>query len=163
MNDLSTMNYLNSIVEQIKTIDTTDLPENVSDEAVNTIVEEQKTFFWVRLYIKDEQPNIEIGDDVTIHYTTSGEKMTTKFICYGKQGLDKDNGELVTHYNTEDDKKVLCLMIDEKVVNFSDEIPFIRTLFKTGRHFEYQLVRRDELQFIIDKNNIILDYYDTSF
>jgi hypothetical protein len=24
-------------------------------------------------------------------------------------------------------------------------------------------VRRDELQFIIDKNNIILDYYDTSF
>jgi hypothetical protein len=54
-------------------------------------------------------------------------------------------------------------MVDEKTVNFSKEIPFIRTLFKTGRHFEYQLVRRDELQFIIDKNNIILDYYDTSF
>jgi hypothetical protein len=166
MNNLNTMNYLDSIVEQIKTIDTTylpDLPENVSDDTVNTIIEEQRTFFWIRLYIKDEQPNIEVGDDVTIHYIPSGEKMTTKFICYGKQGLDKDNGELVTHYNTEDDKKVLCLMIDEKMVNFSEDIPFIRTLFKTGRHFEYQLVRRDELLFIIDKNNIILDYYDTSF
>ena len=117
----------------------------------------------IRLYIKDEQPNIEIGDDITIHYTPSGEKMTTKFICYGKQGLDKDNGELVTHYNTEDDKKVLCLMIDEKTVNYSNEIPFIRTLFKTGRHFEYQLIKREELLFVIDKNDIVLDYYDTSF
>lgn len=161
--NLSKNNYLEDILEKIRTIDTTELSDNVTNEAVNTIIEEQRTFFWIRLYIKDEQPNIEIGDDVTILYTPSGEKMTTKFICFGKQGLDKDNGELVTHYNTEDDKKVLCLMIDEKTVNFSNEIPFIRTLFKTGRHFEYQLVRRDELQFIIDKNNIILDYYDTSF
>lgn len=163
MSNLSTINYLDGIVEKIRTIDTTELSDGVSNEAVNTVIEEQRTFFWVRLYIKDEQPNIEVGDDVTILYTPSGEKMTTKFICFGKQGLDKDNGKLVTHYNTEDDKKVLCLMIDEKIVNFSNEIPFIRTLFKTGRHFEYQLVRRDELQFIIDKNNIILDYYDTSF
>ena len=163
MSNLSTMSYLDSIVEQIKTIDTTDLSDNVSDDAVQKIVEEQKTYFWIRLFIKDEQPNIEIGDDVIINYTPSGEKLTTKFICYGKQGLDKDNGELVTHYNTEDDKKVLCLMIDEKIVNYSEEITFIRTLFRTGRHFEYQLVKRDELQFIIDKNNIILDYYDTSF
>ena len=157
------MKYINSIVEQIKTIDTTDLSDNVSDEAVQKVVEEQKTFFWIRLYIKDEQPNIEIGDDITIHYTPSGEKMKTKFICYGKQGLDKDNGKLVTHYNTENNKKVLCLMIDEKIVNFSEDIPFIRTLFKTGRHFEYQMIKRDELLFIIERNNIILDYYDTSF
>lgn len=163
MNDLSTMNYLDNIVEQIKNIDSTNLPDNVSNEVVEKVVEEQKVFFWIRLYIKDEEPNIEIGDNIIIHYTPSGEKMKTKFICYGKQGLDKDSGEIVTHYNTEDDKKVLCLMIDEKTVNFSEEIPFIRTLFKTGRHYEYQLVRRDELQFLIEKNNIILDYYDTSF
>jgi len=163
MNDLSTMNYLDNIVEQIKNIDSTNLPDNVSNEVVEKVVEEQKVFFWIRLYIKDEEPNIEIGDNIIIHYIPSGEKMKTKFICYGKQGLDKDSGEIVTHYNTEDDKKVLCLMIDEKTVNFSEEIPFIRTLFKTGRHYEYQLLRRDELQFLIEKNNIILDYYDTSF
>lgn len=163
MSDLLTMNYRDTLIEQIKGIDTTDLSDNVSDAAINKVIEEQKVFFWIRLYIKDEEPNIEIGDNIIIHYTPSGEKVKTKFICYGKQGLDKDSGEIVTHYNTEDDKKVLCLMIDEKTVNFSEEIPFIRTLFKTGRHYEYQLVRRDELQFLIEKNNIILDYYDTSF
>ena len=54
-------------------------------------------------------------------------------------------------------------MIDEKVVNYNDDIPFIRTLFKIGRHFQYQIVKRNELQFIIERNNIVLDYYDTSF
>ena len=163
MSDLLTMNYRDTLIEQIKVIDTTDLSDNVSDKAINEVIEEQKVYFWIRLYIKDEQPNIEIGDDINIEWTPSGEKLTTKFICYGKQGSDKDQGDEMTQYNTEDDKKVLCLMINEKDVNYNDDIPFIRTLFKTGRHFEFQLVKRDELLFIINKNNIILDYYDTSF
>ena len=163
MSDLLTMNYRDTLIEQIKGIDTTDLSDNVSDKAINEVIEEQKVYFWIRLYIKDEQPNIEIGDDINIEWTPSGEKLTTKFICYGKQGSDKDLGDEMTQYNTEDDKKVLCLMINEKDVNYNDDIPFIRTLFKTGRHFEFQLVKRDELLFIINKNNIILDYYDTSF
>jgi hypothetical protein len=54
----------------------------------------------------------------------------------------KDNGDLITQYNSEDDKKVLCLMIDEKLVIGIKK--FIRTLFKTGRHYEFQLVKRDE-------------------
>ena len=163
MSDLLTMNYRDTLIEQIKGIDTTDLSDNVSDKAINKVIEEQKIYFWIRLYIKDEQPNIEVGDDINIEYSPSGEKLTTKFICYGKQGSDKDQGDEMTQYNTEDDKKVLCLMINEKDVNYNDDIPFIRTLFKTGRHFEFQLVKRDELLFVITKNNIILDYYDTSF
>lgn len=163
MSNLSTMDYRDTLIEQIKGIDTTDLSDNVSDAAINKVIEEQKIYFWIRLYIKDEQPNIEIGDDINIEYSPSGEKLTTKFICYGKKGSDKDQGDEMTHYNTEDDKKVLCLMINEKDVNYNDDIPFIRTLFKTGRHFEFQLVKRDELLFVITKNNIILDYYDTSF
>lgn len=155
-------NYLDTIVEQIKKIDTKDLSDSIS-EPINNVVEEQKVYFWIRLYIKDEQPNLEVGDDISITYLPSGESLKTKFICYGKQGSDKDQGDMVTHYNTEDDKKVICLMIDEKTVNYNDSIPYIRTLFKVGRHFEYRLVKRDELQFIIDRNNIILDYYDTSF
>ncbi len=154
-------NYMGSLLEQIKSIDTTDLTDKVNKKAKIDITE-SVVYFWTRLFIKDEQPNIEIGDDVTILYTPSGEKLTSKFVSYGKQGSHKDN-DGVAHYNTEDDKKVLCLMIDEKMVNYNDDIPFIRTLFKIGRHFENQLVKRDELQFIIDKNNIVLDYYDTSF
>jgi hypothetical protein len=49
------------------------------------------------------------------------------------------------------------------MVNFNDDIPFIRTLFKTGYHYEYQLVKRDDLQFILDKNGMILDYFECDF
>jgi hypothetical protein len=69
----------------------------------------------------------------------------------------------MTNYNPEDDKKCLCLMIDSKMVNFNNDIPFIRTLFKTGYHYEYQLVKREDLQFIIDKNSVILDYFECDF
>jgi hypothetical protein len=54
-------------------------------------------------------------------------------------------------------------MIDEKMVNNNDDIPFIRTLFKTGNHYEYQLMKRDELLFINDRNGIFLDYFDCDF
>jgi hypothetical protein len=163
----NTNNYLHPLVEAIKNIDT---DENVSgkwvyDEIVATtrIVEEQKVYFWIRLYLKEENPNVQIGDDITINWTPSGEKLATKFAAYGKQGLERDHIGEVTNYNPEDDKRVLCLLIDNKMVNFNDEIPFIRTLFKTGYHYEYQLVKRDELQFVVNRTNVVLEYYDCDF
>ena len=60
----------------------------------------------------DELENIQIGDDIAIHWTPSGEELVTKFICYGKQGLERDHNDEVINYNPEDDKKVLCFMVD---------------------------------------------------
>ena len=162
MSDIKTMTYLDVLADQIRTIDTTDLSD-VLEEVVSKVTEEQRVYFWIRIYLKEDNINAEIGDDISINWTQSGEKLVTKFICYGKQGLNADHHDEMTNYNPDDDKKCLCLMIDNKMVNFNDDIPFIRTLFKTGYHYEYQLVKRDELLFIINKNNIILDYYDTSF
>jgi hypothetical protein len=54
-------------------------------------------------------------------------------------------------------------MVDENYVNLSDDIPFIRTLFKTGRHYEYQLVKRNELLFRNNRTSEILEYYDCDF
>ena len=54
-------------------------------------------------------------------------------------------------------------MVDEGQVNYNEDIPFVRTLFKVGRHFEYQLVKRSELLFINDRNGMILDYFDCDF
>jgi hypothetical protein len=54
-------------------------------------------------------------------------------------------------------------MVDERIINTSDEIPFIRTLFKSGIHYEYQLMKREELKFILEKNELVLDYYDCDF
>jgi hypothetical protein len=164
MSDLIKSSYMDTLVEQCKSIDIDESDNWIEDKTISSkVIDDQKVYFWIRLYLKDENVNILPGDDIVIKYTLSGEELKTKFICYGKQGLLKDNGELITQYNSEDDKKTLCLMIEEKLVNWNDKIPFIRTLFKTGRHYEFQLIKRDELQFIIDKNNIILDWFDSDF
>jgi hypothetical protein len=165
MSDITTIGYLEDLVEQVKTLDTTDLSDEISKEEqeIKQVVEEQKVYFWIRLYLKEEDSNLEIGDDISIKWTPTGEELKTKFICFGKTGLQKDYDEEIVNYNSEDDKKVLCLMVDEGQVNYNEDIPFVRTLFKVGRHFEYQLVKRSELLFVNDRNGMILDYFDCDF
>ena len=159
--DIIKSDYREQLLEQLKNIDV----DNLSDEIVttSTVVEEQKVYFWIRLFLKEEDPNIMVGDDIIIEWTQSGEKLETKFVAYGKQGLERNHDDQVVNYNPEDDKKVLCLMIDQKSVDFNDEIPFIRTLFKTSHHYEFQLVKRDELIFVNKRNNLLLDYFDCDF
>jgi len=165
MSDITSIGYLEDLVEQVKSLDTTKLSEKLSKEEkkIKQVVEEQKVYFWIRLYLKEEDSNLVIGDDISIKWTPSGEELKTKFICYGKTGLQKDYDEEIVNYNSEDDKKVLCLMVDEGHVNYNEDIPFVRTLFKVGRHFEYQLVKRSELLFVNDRNGMILDYFDCDF
>ena len=165
MSDITTIGYLENLVEQVKSLDTADLSDEISKEEqeIKQVVEEQKVYFWIRLYLKEEDSNLEIGDDISIKWTPTGEELKTKFICFGKTGLQKDYDEEIVNYNSEDDKKVLCLMVDEGQVNYNEDIPFVRTLFKVGRHFEYQLVKRSELLFVNDRNGMILDYFDCDF
>jgi hypothetical protein len=165
MSDITTIGYLEDLVEQVKTLDTTELSDEISKEEqeIKQVVEAQKVYFWIRLYLKEEDSNLVIGDDISIKWTPNSEELKTKFICYGKTGLQKDYDEEIVNYNSEDDKKVLCLMVDDGQVNYNEDIPFVRTLFKVGRHFEYQLVKRSELLFINDRNGMILDYFDCDF
>lgn len=166
--------YREQLLESIRKINTDGLPDEVERVSSSKIVEEQKIYFWIRLYLKEQDLNVKAGDDIVITYKPNAylskeiisgytEELTTKFICYGKKGLEKNHDNEVVNYSNEDDTKILCLMVDERVVNFGQDIDFIRTLFKTGRHYEYQLVRRDELLFINKRNGIILDYYDCDF
>lgn len=155
------MTLYDFVKEQLRDVDTTDLSDDVSD-AVQIDVTPEKVYFWTRLYISNEDASINIGDTIWIEYTPTGERLETKFITYGKKGLDRDHDGEVTNYNPEEDRKVLCLMIEESVVNHSDSIPFIRTLFKLGRHYEYQLLRRNELIFVKEDGGVI-EYYDCEF
>lgn len=156
--------YIDSLIEEIKNINTDESHfQSVisSDDRITEtkVIESQKMYFWIRLFINEECSDIELGDDITISWTPTGEELITKFTAYGKTGLSKDNGGII-NYNSEDDNRVLCLMIDSEKINFNDEIPFIRTLFKTGYHFEYQLVKRSELLFTNNRTNEVLSYYD---
>lgn len=163
MSQMLKTTYLDDIVESIKSINTDNLSDEIDNTPLSSVIEEQKVYFWIRLYLKEENPDILIGDDIYIEWTPSGEKLTTKFIAWGKKGLDKDHMDEVTQYVSEDDKRILSLMIDTKMVNHNNDIPFIRTLFKTGYHYDYQLVKRDELIFVNSRSNQILDYYDCDF
>lgn len=166
--------YREQLLESIRKIDTDGLSDEVDQTSSLKVVEEQKVYFWIRLYLKEEDLNLEIGDDIVITYDPLAslgkeivsdykEELVTKFVCYSKKGLDRNHDDELVNYSNEDDNKIICLMVDERVVNFGEGINFIRTLFKTGRHYEYQLVRRDELLFINKRNGIILDYYDCDF
>jgi len=153
----------NLIFEQVKDLDTTNLSDDVSEETKVETTDEQKTYFWTRLYLKNENSDLEIGDEITIKYSPSGEELKTKFIAYGKKGFEKDIDNEIISFSGEDDTKILCLMIDEKEINYGTEIPFIRTLFKNGYHYEEQIIRHSELLFINQKNDSQLDYYDIEF
>lgn len=160
---LSKYDYREQLLEQLRSIDVKDLKSNFDLVATSNVIEEQKIYFWIRLYLNEELSDIIPGDDITISWSPSDEKLVTKFICFGKNGLEKDHNGEVANYNPEDDKRILCLMVDENYVNLSEDIPFIRTLFKTGRHYEYQLVKRNELLFTNNRTSEILEYYDCDF
>jgi len=155
--------YFDSLIEQAKSIDVDKTDWSNSDfKPRSEIVEKQKVYFWIRLYTSEES-NLTPDQDVTIEYRLSGEVLTTRFICFAKKGLEKDLNHLVVNYNSEDDKKVLCLMIDADRINKdSDDIPFIRTLFKVGRHYEAQLLRKDDLV-VKDESGNEIEYFDIDF
>ena len=155
--------YRQQLVDIIRKIDTNDISDDVEVIATSKVVDEQKVYIWIRLHLNQENNNTLPGDDVQIKWTPSGETLTTKFVCFGKSGLERDHLGEVTNYNPDDDRRILCLMVDENEINFSNDIPFIRTLFKTGRHYDYQLVKRSELLFINKKNQQVLDYVDCDF
>ena len=92
----------------------------------------------------------------------TGEKLKTIFSSYNKIGLNKDTNDIIDA-NLEDDKKCLCLLVNMNDINYSDEIPFLRTLFKLGNHYDYQLIRRDELQLFNTSNNQVIDWFDIDF
>ncbi len=153
--------FYDSLIEQIKSIDTTNLSDKVSRKPVTKIIEEQRVYFWIRLYLKEEISDIKEGDDFEITY--GDEKLIIKFICFGKKNSVRDHEGELTNYDSENDNKILCLMVDENEINTNDSIPFIRTLFKTSRFYEYQLIRRDDLKFRNTRTEEIMDYIDCDF
>ena len=154
------IDYKLSIIEKLKQVDTYDMVDN-NVGILTEVVEKQKTYIWIRLYLKNESQDILVGDDITITYVPSGEKIHTKFICYGKKQTEHD-GNVIVNYEAEDDNRVLCFMVDIDYINTSEDIPYLRTLFIHSNHYEFQLTKRDDLTFVVDRNDIKLDYFDVS-
>lgn len=147
------------LLEQIKNIDVdnTDF-SNYSDTPIYKEIEKSKSYFWIRVYLSEEV-DITPGDDITIKYVNSGEKLNTKYVCFSKKNIIS-NEININKYDSEDDTKVLCLMVDEDKINHhSDDIPFIRKLFRNSRYFDYELFKTNDLILTIDRTSLQLKYY----
>lgn len=157
--------YQKSLIDDIKSIDVEKFDFSNGDfKPRSKVVEKQKVFFWIRLFLNEETTSISPNDTIIIEYLPTGEKLETKFICFSKKGLNKDSENDLVNYNQEDDPKILCLMVDsEKINKDSEDIPFIRTLFRIGIYYEFQLLKRDELVFRNLKNDEVYQYYDVEF
>jgi len=155
--------FYDDIIEQAKKIELDKVNFEGEDfQPRAEITQKQKVYLWVRVYLKTEKI-LEPNTDVFFNYLPNTEKLETKFICYSKKGLDRDHQDEVVNYIDEDDKKVLCLMVDEDRVNINNlDIPFIRTLFKLGRYYEPTAYPRRDLQLTIP-NGDVLDYFDIDF
>ena len=64
---------------------------------------------------------------------------------------------------TEDDKKVLCLMVNEEDIKIGESIPFIRTLFKGSIHYQEQVYHRDDMTFTNTRTLEVMNYIDCDF
>jgi hypothetical protein len=155
--------HLNNIVEEVKKIDVNKVNfEGETFQPLSSIIQKQKVFFWIRLYIKEEL-DIKPETKVVIDYNNGMEQLDTHFMYFGKKGLERDrNGEIV-NFNPEDDKKVLCLMIDaEKVDINNSDIPYIKTLFPLGRHFKPQYIKKFDFEFLYN-GEFPIPFYDINF
>lgn len=123
------------------------------------IAEESKTYVWVRIFLKEEK-DIKVGSDIKIIYRGK-EELTTLFSSYEKKNLNKDKGEQVTEFTQEEDRKILCVMVDINSVNKDKSIPFLKTLFKAGNFYEHQILKKDDLE--VSYNDEKLDFHTISF
>ena len=120
-------------------------------------------FFWIRIYLPKEIA-IEAGDDIIMKYVVSGEELDMQFVCYNKKNLRVSSEQNIVGYDSEDDPKVLCVRIDEeRIKNNSDDIPFIRKLFKISKYHEHELLRRNDLIITNVRTGENIDYYDIDF
>ena len=152
------------IVSQVKNIDRDDLTDDVDQGPKSNQVEKQMVYIWIRLYIKEELSDIKEGDDFTIRYDLTGDELKTKFICFGKKNSFKDAEDFnQIQMTTEDDPKILCLMVNEDEIQNGEHIPFIRTLFKTSKHYKLQVYNREDLTFTNVRTGQSVEYIDCDF
>ena len=163
LSNKSNLSYQERLIEQAKNIDTEKIDFESSDfKPRQKVIEKQKIFRWSRLFIKEEISDLKVNDTINISHSITGELLETTFICYAKKNLEKDSDENIVAFTGEEDKKILCLMIDTENLE-SDKVKFIRTLFQNTRWYEFQLLKRTELKFINTRTGENIEYFDVTF
>jgi hypothetical protein len=155
--------HLDNIVDEVKKVDLNKVNFEGEDFQPHTkIIQKQKVYLWIRLFIKEE---IDITPEtkITISYLEGKETLETHFMYFGKKGLERDANGQIVNFNPEDDKRILCLLIDVDNINVNSEVrPYLRTLFPLGKYYTPQYVKKMDFSFLLDDGQQI-DFYDIDF
>jgi GTPase involved in cell partitioning and DNA repair len=85
--------------------------------------------------------------------------MFTNYDKVGKTGTQSDELE---EYESEEDKKVLCLLVNITELHKSKEHDYIRTLFRKSKYYEERLLKRKDLVFSTNHTNFMQDEEEES-
>ena len=64
LNGDSSQSLYDFVQEQLKDVDTSNLSDDISQD-IEVEITPEKVYFWTRVYMKEENPNINIGDTIT--------------------------------------------------------------------------------------------------
>lgn len=156
--------YRSSILSQLEKALSNNDPRQWKDEPdiKKVEIEKQKEYFWTRIYLKEEDQYLKQGDVITMTYVPTNEKIEMIFGSYEKEGLNKDYNEQVINYVSDDNKSILCCMIDlDRLNKDSEDIPTLRTFFRNSRYYQENLFLKDEI--LIEFGDIKYEYSSLSF
>jgi hypothetical protein len=142
------------------------------------ILEEQLEYYWIRLYTNEEY-DLKPGTIIEMSHLPTGEKLDLMFTNYDKVGKTGTQAEELEEYEAEEDKKVLCLLVNITELHKADDADYVRTLFRKSRFYEERLLKRKDLVFSTQHKNfmedleekpdnklkegIVIEYYDAMF
>ena len=153
--------HIQNIITEVKKVDVDKINFDKEDfNATSRVIQKQRVYIWIRLYLKNE---IKIAPETLVQIEYNGqEKLDTHFMFFGKKGLERDKDGEIVNFDPEDDTKVLCLMVDvEKIDKDNEDIPFMKTLFKLGKFYQPQIIKKSDFNFKVGETN--LDFYDIDF
>jgi len=155
--------HISGVIDDVKKIDLNKANFEGEDfQPKSKIIQKQRVYFWIRIYLREE---IEIKPEskVIISYLDGKETLDTHFMYFGKKGLERDKDGQIINFNPEDDKKILCLMIDSEKVDIDNkDIPYMKTLFPLGRYFKPDYIKKSEFEFLVG-GEYAIPFYDIDF
>lgn len=153
------------ILNKLKNVNLNDISFGEDEEdydILNQIVDKQLVFTWSRLLINEEIEDLQIGDEIIMSYKYSDLTLELKFGAFAKVTEVSSTEEGVTEYITEDDKRVLCLMVNEEYLKDA-KYSTISRLFKRSKFFEYLTIQKGDLVFKNKRTNEPIDFYSFSY
>jgi len=141
-------------------------------------VQKQVEYYWIRLYTKEEY-DIEPGTIIEMAHLPTGETLDLMFTNYDKKAKTVVQSDDLEEFETEEDKKVLCLLVNMSDIYENENVEYIRSLFRKSKYYEERLLKRKDLVFGTEHKNfiaeyteenkqeqkegIVIDYYDAMF